>query len=72
MGDTILVHFKNFDTTRPHSMHFHGVEYEIASDGAYIPGVSGPGADVPPGGNKEFVVFFESQLKLNTIDGLAG
>jgi FtsP/CotA-like multicopper oxidase with cupredoxin domain len=118
VGDTILVHFKNFDTTRPHSMHFHGVEYEIGSDGAYIPGVSGPGADVPPGGtftyklkagpdsagvwpyhdhspsmmdsitggmygalsilgkgeqapNKEFVVFFESQLKLNTIDGLA-
>jgi FtsP/CotA-like multicopper oxidase with cupredoxin domain len=99
-------------------MHFHGVEYEIGSAGAYIPGVSGPGADVPPGGtftyklkavpasagvwpyhdhspsmmdsttggmygalsivgkgerapNKEFVVFFESQLKLNTIDGLA-
>jgi FtsP/CotA-like multicopper oxidase with cupredoxin domain len=118
VGDTILVHFKNFDTARPHSMHFHGVEYEIGSDGAYIPGVSGPGGDVPPGGtftyklkagpesagvwpyhdhspsmmdsttggmygalsildkgeqapNKEFVVFFESQLKLNTIDGLA-
>jgi len=118
VGDTILVHFKNFDTTRPHSMHFHGVEYEIGSDGAYIPGFSGPGADVPPGGtftyklkagpdsagvwpyhdhspsmmdsitggmygalsildkgerapDREFVVFFESQLKLNTIDGLA-
>jgi FtsP/CotA-like multicopper oxidase with cupredoxin domain len=118
VGDTILVHFKNFDTTRPHSMHFHGVEYEIGADGAYIPGVSGPGADVPPGGtftyklkagpdsagvwpyhdhspsmmdsitggmygalsilgkgerapDREFVVFFESQLKLNTIDGLA-
>jgi FtsP/CotA-like multicopper oxidase with cupredoxin domain len=118
VGDTMLVHFKNFDTARPHSMHFHGVHYDVASDGAYIPGVSGPGADVPPGGtftyklevgddaagvwpyhdhspsmmdsitggmygalsilgkgerppNKEFVVFFESQLKLNTIDGLA-
>jgi FtsP/CotA-like multicopper oxidase with cupredoxin domain len=117
-GDTILVHFKNFDTVKPHSMHFHGVHYEVGSDGAYIPGVSGPGADVPPGGtftykleagddsvgvwpyhdhspsmmdsitggmygavsilgrtekapNREFVVFFESQLKLNTIDGLA-
>jgi len=118
VGDTILVHFKNFDTAKPHSMHFHGVTYDIASDGAYIPGVSGPGADVTPGGtftykleagpdsagvwpyhdhspsmmdsitgglygalsilgknekapDKEFVVFFESQLKLNTIDGLA-
>src|SRR2546428_26725 len=48
-GDTILVHFKNFDT-KPHSMHFHGVHYDIESDGAYIPGISGPGADVPPGG----------------------
>jgi FtsP/CotA-like multicopper oxidase with cupredoxin domain len=118
VGDTILVHFKNFDTAKPHSMHFHGVTYDVASDGAYIPGVSGPGADVQPGGtftykleagpdsagvwpyhdhspsmmdsitggmygalsilgrtekapDKEFVVFFESQLKLNTIDGLA-
>ena len=117
-GDTILVHFKNFDTVKPHSMHFHGVHYDIASDGAYIPGISGPGANVPPGGtftyklepgddsvgvwpyhdhspsmmdsitgglygamsilgrtekapDKEFVVFFEAQLKLNTIDGLA-
>ena len=49
VGDTILVHFKNFDPGNPHSMHFHGVHYEIASDGAYIPGVSGPGADVKPG-----------------------
>ncbi|HZO96537.1 MAG TPA: multicopper oxidase domain-containing protein [Gaiellaceae bacterium] len=117
-GDTILVHFKNFDTAKPHSMHFHGVHYDVASDGAYIPGVSGPGANVPPGGtftyrlepgddsvgvwpyhdhspsmmdsiaggmygalsilgrterapDREFVVFFESQLKLNTVDGLA-
>src|SRR4051794_37240305 len=117
-GDTILVHFKNFDPARPHSMHFHGVHYDIGSDGAYIPGVSGPGANVPPGGtftyklepgddsvgawpyhdhspsmmdsitggmygalsilarnekapDREFVVFFESQLKLHTIDGLA-
>ena len=49
VGDTILVHFKNFDPGNPHSMHFHGVHYEVASDGAYIPGVSGPGADVKPG-----------------------
>ena len=49
-GDTMLIHFKNFDTANPHSMHFHGVHYEVASDGAYIPGVTGPGANVPPGG----------------------
>jgi FtsP/CotA-like multicopper oxidase with cupredoxin domain len=49
VGDTILVHFKNFDPNAPHSMHFHGVHYDFASDGAYIPGYSGPGADVQPG-----------------------
>ena len=52
VGDTILVHFKNLDNEfeRPHSMHFHGVRYEFGSDGAYIPGFSGPGANVKPGG----------------------
>ena len=51
VGDTILVHFRNLDTTfnRPHSMHFHGVEYRFGSDGSYIPGFSGPGANVKPG-----------------------
>ena len=44
VGDTILVHFKNLDTefNRPHSMHFHGVRYASGSDGAFIPGFSGP------------------------------
>jgi FtsP/CotA-like multicopper oxidase with cupredoxin domain len=53
VGDRILVHFKNLDTaTRArHSMHFHGVEYEVGSDGAFIPGFSGPGAVVPVGGS---------------------
>jgi FtsP/CotA-like multicopper oxidase with cupredoxin domain len=52
VGDRILVHFKNLDTaTRArHSMHFHGVEYEVGSDGAFIPGFSGRGAVVPVGG----------------------
>ena len=52
VGDTILVHFRNLDTTfnRPHSMHFHGVHYRFGSDGSYIPGFSGPGASVKPGG----------------------
>jgi FtsP/CotA-like multicopper oxidase with cupredoxin domain len=30
-------------------MHFHGVEYRFGSDGSYIPGFSGPGANVKPG-----------------------
>ena len=51
VGDTILVHFENLDTAfnRPHSMHFHGVHYRPGSDGSYIPGFSGPGANVAPG-----------------------
>jgi FtsP/CotA-like multicopper oxidase with cupredoxin domain len=51
VGDRIRVHFKNLDTvTRSaHSMHFHGVEYKVGSDGAFIPGFSGPGAAVPVG-----------------------
>ncbi len=51
VGDRILVHFKNLDNEfeRPHSMHFHGVHYAFGSDGAYIPGFSGRGANVKPG-----------------------
>ncbi len=51
VGDTILVHFRNLDSllNRPHSMHFHGVSYRPGSDGAFIPGFSGPGANVKPG-----------------------
>ena len=50
VGDTVLVHFKNMDTlfNRPHSMHFHGFRYDFASDGSFIPGVSGPAANVRP------------------------
>jgi FtsP/CotA-like multicopper oxidase with cupredoxin domain len=51
VGDRIVIHFKNLDNEfeRPHSMHFHGVRYEFGSDGAYVPGFSGPGANVKPG-----------------------
>ena len=51
VGDHLRIHFKNMDTLRhaPHSMHFHGVHYEPSSDGSYVPGFSGPGADVKPG-----------------------
>ena len=51
VGDRIVVHFQNLDTVtnHPHSMHFHGVRYRFGSDGAYIPGFSGPGANVKPG-----------------------
>ena len=49
VGDRILVHFKNLDPVRPHSMHFHGVEYKPSSDGAYLPGFSGRDGNVKPG-----------------------
>ena len=51
VGDEIVVHFRNLDTVtgQPHSMHFHGVHYRVGSDGAFIPGFSGPGANVKPG-----------------------
>jgi manganese oxidase len=51
VGDRLLVHFKNMDTAfrRPHSMHFHGFHYRPGSDGSYIPGFSGKGANVRPG-----------------------
>jgi manganese oxidase len=48
-GDRIRVHFLNRDPANPHSMHFHGVHYKPSSDGAYVPGISGPDADVKPG-----------------------
>ncbi len=52
VGDRVLVHFKNMDTLRnePHSMHFHAFLYPFPSDGSFIPGVSGRGANVRPGG----------------------
>ena len=51
VGDRIFVHFKNLDFhfNHAHSMHFHGVQYPFSSDGSYIPGISGRGADVRPG-----------------------
>jgi FtsP/CotA-like multicopper oxidase with cupredoxin domain len=51
VGDRFVVHFLNKDTAfkRPHSMHFHGVHYAFEYDGSFIPGFSGPGADVMPG-----------------------
>src|SRR5205823_8078013 len=43
--------FENLDNVRnqPHSMHFHGVHYRPGSDGSYVPGFSGTGANVKPG-----------------------
>lgn len=59
VGDEILVHFKNMDTEfrRPHSIHFHGVEYAFPSDGAYIPGFSGRGGNVRPGQTFTYRLF---------------
>jgi len=48
VGDQLRIHFKNMDVVS-HSMHFHGVHYRPSSDGAYLPGFSGPDADVQPG-----------------------
>jgi manganese oxidase len=120
VGDELVIHFRNLDieTGRAHSMHFHGVHYRPGSDGAFVPGFSGPGANVKPGdsftyrlfagpdsagiwpyhdhspsmvdsiaggmygalsilgkherkADREFVVFFESELGFMTIDGRA-
>jgi len=58
VGDRLRVHFKNMDTLRHevHSMHFHGVQYAMDSDGAYIPGFSGPGANVAVGHSFTYVL----------------
>jgi FtsP/CotA-like multicopper oxidase with cupredoxin domain len=48
-GDRIVIHFRNLDLEEPHSMHFHGVDYRMESDGAWIPGFTGAGAKVDPG-----------------------
>ncbi|MCC6831852.1 MAG: multicopper oxidase domain-containing protein [Thermoleophilia bacterium] len=51
VGDEVIVHFKNEDRhyRQKHSMHFHAFTYAPASDGAFIPQVSGRGANVPVG-----------------------
>jgi manganese oxidase len=66
VGDTVLVHFKNLDTLRfqPHSMHFHGFRYAFGSDGAFIPGFSGRGANVKPGDSFTY--------RLRAVPGSAG
>jgi FtsP/CotA-like multicopper oxidase with cupredoxin domain len=66
VGDTVLVHFKNLDTLRfqPHSMHFHGFRYDFGSDGAFIPGFSTRGANVPPGESFTY--------RLKAVPGSAG
>ncbi len=49
VGDRVIVHFKNMDPERAHSMHFHGFRYPFRSDGAFIPGASAAGGNVLPG-----------------------
>jgi manganese oxidase len=51
VGDELRIHFKNRDTLhrRPHSMHFHGVEYEPTSDGVFLPLHGTKGGLVQPG-----------------------
>ena len=59
VGDHLRIHFKNMDTLRhdPHSMHFHGVHYRPSSDGAYVPGFSGPDAEVKVGQSYTYRLF---------------
>jgi FtsP/CotA-like multicopper oxidase with cupredoxin domain len=57
VGDVVLVHFRNLDLNAPHSMHFHGVHYAFPSDGSYIPGFSGRGANVKPGKSFTYRLF---------------
>lgn len=59
VGDTVVVHFKNLDHEfgRPHTMHFHGVEYDFDSDGAFIPFYSGKGGAVAPGESYTYELF---------------
>jgi FtsP/CotA-like multicopper oxidase with cupredoxin domain len=66
VGDTVLVHFKNLDTLRsePHSMHFHAFRYGFESDGSFIPGLSGRGANVKPGESFTY--------RLKAVPGSAG
>jgi hypothetical protein len=47
VGDTVVVHFLN-RTTRPHSMHPHGLHYDKASEGAHYIAM-GRGGMVHPG-----------------------
>ncbi len=65
VGDTIKVHFKNMDTLRNHrhSMHFHGVTYRFPSDGAWIPGVSGPGSNVAVGRAFTYTLFAKKSAR---------
>ena len=48
VGDKLRIHFKNLDTLRapPHSMHFHGVEYEPSLRRRLAAAVSGKGGSV--------------------------
>ena len=66
VGDRVVVHFKNEDRAYrlPHSMHFHGFRYAPASDGSYIPQLSGRGAKVPVGGSFTY--------RLTAVPGSAG
>jgi FtsP/CotA-like multicopper oxidase with cupredoxin domain len=38
VGDTVIVHFKNLDQyyRQPHSLHVHGLLYDVANDGGYM------------------------------------
>lgn len=66
VGDLVRVHFRNGDRhyNQPHSMHPHGVFYDLDSDGSWAAVRRDlPGAAVPPGG--EYV--YEWQARKSSV-----
>ena len=60
VGDTIRVHFRNRAKSGSYGMHPHGLRYTKANEGAHYTGANsgelpGAGAQVPPGGNFDYV-----------------
>ncbi|MFD8499819.1 galactose oxidase-like domain-containing protein [Amycolatopsis sp. NPDC059657] len=55
VGDEIAIHVRNGDPDECHSLHLHGLEYGIASDGAWPLGVQAKDGsrsdDIHPGGS---------------------
>jgi len=70
VGDTIVVNFKN-NTTRPVSVHPHGVFYSKASEGApYDDGTNAKGDDaVPPGGTYRYTWLVPERAGPGPADG---
>jgi FtsP/CotA-like multicopper oxidase with cupredoxin domain len=60
VGDTVIVHFRNRAPSGTYGMHPHGFRYTKDNEGAHYTGVNsgqlpGAGAEVPFGGNFDYV-----------------